>query len=314
MNEHRRTNPVSVPPEYYDHHDGTNRCPVCHDPDFQPLYKIEHFGFPFEFYRCRCGLIKQAPLPNEQFFEWFFNSEQFFSAKQTELDEIWGFYDYFRDESSRLKTSRRRYRKLSRLLDWQDPVSIMKIGPSTGTFLHVAAQDGHEVRGCDVSDRFVRFAAETYGVRIDHGRFERMSNDPGSFDAVLLFNVIENVPNLEEFLTAIRRALKPGGHLILNHVEMRGNLIAALQRDKYFLFRPPTCYGFENEALVQLLDRFGFHKRHRLRDVRYLHLEKISTLLRWRWLHTLARLTGTLRLEFAIWAYPSRIGVFERIT
>lgn len=303
---------ISVPKEYYDQNDGTNRCPVCHNPEFVLLHRVEHFGFPFEFYRCRCGLIKQAPLPNELFFEWFFNSEQFFSSKEAELDEIWGFYDYFRDESSRHKTSRRRYRRLSRLLNWDDPVSIMKIGPSTGTFLHIAAQAGHEVLGCDVSDRFVRYARDTYGVRIDHGRFEKMGYAAGRFDAVLLFNVIENVPNLEEFLGAIDRTLKPGGHLILNHVEMSGNAIAALQKDKYFLFRPPICYGFEGEALERLFGRFAFSKRHELRDVRYLHLEKISTLLRWRWLYKLARLSHVSRVEFPVWAYPSKINVFKR--
>lgn len=303
---------VTVPAEYYDQADGTGRCPACRDPRFTLLHRVEHFGFPFEFHRCRCGLIKQAPLPNERFFEWFFNSELFFSSKRSSQDEIWGFYDYFRDEPSRLATSRRRYRKLSRLLGWDTPRSIMKIGPSTGTFLHVAGEAGHRVLGCDVSDRFVRTARERYGVRIDHGRFERLGYADESFDAVLLFNVIENVPNLEELLAAVARTLRPGGHFILNHVEMRHNLLARLQRDKYFLFRPPICYGFEGPALGRLLGRFGFVRRHELLDVRDLHLEKVSTLLRWRWLHEAARRTGTLRTGFAVWAYPSRIGVYRR--
>lgn len=304
---------ISVPAEFYDKEHGANQCPVCLEPRFTLLHRVEHYGFPFEFHRCRCGLIKQVPLPNERFFEWFFNSDLFFSSKQARYDEIWGFYDYFHDESSRLKTSRRRYRKLSRLLGWDDPISIMKIGPSTGTFLYVAAQAGHDVLGCDVSDRFVRYALETYGVQVDHGRFERIGYEDGRFDAILLFNVIENVPDIEELLAAVQRTLRPGGHFILNHVEMKGNLIAKLQKEKYFLFRPPICYAFESPALQRLLARFGLEKRHDLLDIRYLHLEKISTLLRWRWLHGLARKSGTLRAEFPIWAYPSRISVFERV-
>lgn len=304
---------ISAPPdEYYDSDDGTNRCPACHEPRFSLLHRIEHFGFPFEFHRCACGLIKQAPMPNEDFFEWFFNSELFFSAKKTDSDEIWGFYDYFKDESSRLKTARRRFRRLSRLLPWGKPRRIMKIGPSTGTFLYTAAQAGHDAIGCDVSDRFVQFAQDHYGVRIDHGRFERLGYADEEFDAILLFNVIENVPNIDEFLAAVARTLKPGGHFILNHVEMRRNLLARLQRDKYFLFRPPICYAFEDAALQQLLSAHGLVLRHRFLDIRYLHLEKISTLLRWRWLLRLAEHTGTARLEFPIWAYPSRISIFER--
>lgn len=306
-------NKIHVPAEYYDSDDDVTRCPACHDPRFNPLYRVTHFGFPIEFHRCDCGLIKQVPMPNEDFFDWFFNSEVFFSSKESSTDEIWGFYDYFKDESSRLRTSRRRFSRLSRLLKWDSPRRIMKIGPSTGTFLHVASQAGHDVLGCDVSDRFIRYAKDAYDVPIDHGRFEHMDYDDQRFDAVLLFNVIENVPNIEEFLSAIQRTLAIGGHFIVNHVEMKGNLLAGLQKDKYFLFRPPICYGFEKSTLRRLLGRMGMQEVTSFRDVRYLHLEKISTLLRWRWLLRLSEFTRTSRIEFPVWAYPSRISVFERV-
>ncbi|MEM1154250.1 MAG: class I SAM-dependent methyltransferase [Pseudomonadota bacterium] len=305
---------TELPAAYYDQDDGINRCPACHTPRFSLLYRVTHFGFPFEFYRCECGLTKQAPMPNEAFFEWFFNSELFFSAKETDTDEIWGFYDYFKDESSRLRTSKRRFAKLSKLLNWDSTQSIMKIGPSTGTFLHVSQGAGHSVLGCDVSDRFIQYARETYGVPIDHGRFERVGYKDQQFDAVLLFNVVENVPNIEEFLGAIHRSLKLNGHFIINHVEMKSNLIARFQKDKYFLYRPPICYGFENETLAMLLNRLGFEEQYRVRDVRYLHIEKISTLLRWRWLLKLAEVTGISRIEFPVWAYPSWISVYKRVS
>jgi SAM-dependent methyltransferase len=306
---------TNIPEDYYDHADGINRCLVCEQPEFDLHREIKHFGFPFSFYRCRnCGLIKQAPMPNAKFFEWFFNSELFFSAKGSDSEEIWGFYDYFKDESSRLLTSKRRFKSLSKEIGWSDKkISLMKIGPSTGTFLHVAQQAGHNVRGCDISDRFAQYARKTYDVKIDIGRYEYFDYKDQQFDAIMLLNVVENVPNLAEFISAIRRTLKIGGHFILNHVEMKNNIIERLQGEKYFIYRPPICYAFEGNTLNHLMQNNGFKLVTKKRDIRYLHLEKITTLLRWRFALKLTKALRISRINFPIWAYPSWISIYERI-
>jgi SAM-dependent methyltransferase len=188
----------------------------------------------------------------------------------------------------------------------------MKIGPATGTFLHVAQQHGHRVRGCDVSGQFRAYAMEHYGVEIDHGRFERQPYADGQFDAILLLNVIENVPNQVELLQAIQRTLKPGGYFILNFVDMRRNLIAARQGSRYFLFRPPVCYAYPMPVMRRILDRFGFEVVEMRRDRRVLNVEKMVTLLGWKWALKLARALRVNRWAVAVWAYPSWIVVARR--
>ena len=299
------------PPEYYDHDDAENVCFLCGKPRYTPVCEPKHFGFPIRFMRCQCGLIKQVPMPNEQFFEWFFNSDVFFSAERT-AGNIWGYHDFFADESCRLATSKLRYRKLRRHLEVGRPLEIMKIGPATGTFLHVAKEHGHSVRGCDVSERFAAYARSTYGVTIDIGRFERMDYSEGQFDALFLLNVIENVPNQEELLGAIRRAVKPGGLFVLNVVDMRRNLVAALQKEKYFIYRPPVTYVYDLPVLERALEQLGFETEALYRDVRYLHLEKITTLLGWRAAWTAVRWARIHRIRFPVYAYPSRILVTRR--
>lgn len=305
---------MDVPRHYYDEADNETTCLICDNAQFEIFRKPDHFGLAVDFYRCSgCGLVKQAPMPNEGFFEWFFNSDLFFSSKKTDTDEIWGFYDYFKDESCRLRTSKRRFRLLSKLLNWNDSKrDFMKIGPSTGTFLHVANQAGHHAIGCDVSDRFVGYAKENYDVRIDHGRFEKMGYAENSFDAVMMFNVVENIPNLHEVLDSIASTVKPGGHFVVNHVEMKGNLIERFQKDKYFIYRPPICYAFERDTLDRLMAAKGFVPQKRFRDIRFMHLEKITTLLRWRWALKLSQWLRISRIEFPIWGYPSWITVYRR--
>lgn len=302
-------------PDYYFNQDDHTQCVVCGNPDFKLHREIKHFDFEFAFYRCaNCEVIKQIPMPNEKFFSWFFNSDLFLSAKGSNSQEIWGFYDYFKDESSRLKTSKHRYRKLSITLGWdKQKISLMKIGPSTGTFLHAAQLEGHEVRGCDISDRFANFAMDRYQVKIDIGRYEELGYPDEEFDVIMLLNVIENVPNLSAFIADIRRTVRVGGHLVLNHVEMKWNLVEKLQGSKYFIYRPPICYAFESVTLVKLLADYGFRFKTKTRDIRYMHLEKISTLLRWKWALKLANLLGIANINFPIWAYPSWMSIYQRV-
>lgn len=303
---------VAVPADCYDPGDGTDQCLLCGHPEYTPFVRNESFGIPVRFARCTCELVKQTPMPNERFFEWFFNSDLFVSAKESGSSQIWGFYDYLNDEDCRLATSRLRYRRLLAVFDSGRPLNIMKIGPSTGTFLHVANEHGHNAVGCDISSRFIDYAREHYGVRIDRGRFERLNYARNQFDVIMLFNVIENIPNLDQFLAAVRRTLKAGGYFILNYVDMEHNLIAALQRERYFLYRPPVCHVFNRRTMNAVLEKYGFEIRQCLRDVRYLHMEKMLSLLGWvRLLKALERFK-VHRIPFPIYSYPSRIVIARR--
>lgn len=301
------------PSECYDTSDSDNTCYLCETPHYKLVYNISHYDFPFTFKRCQCGLVKQTPMPNEQFFEFFFNSELFFSAKKTEKSRIWGYYDYFEDEPSRVMVSKRRYNKLSHLFEkLGHPLDIMKIGASTGFFLHILKQHGHNALGCDVSSQFVDYAKRHYNVRIDNGRFEHMDYADGQFDVIFLFSVLENISNPAEFLNAIYRTLKPGGYFILNFVDMEKNVIARLQKSNYFIYRPPVCYIYTMSVFEKVMNKYGFKIVKCHRDIRYLTIEKISTLLGWKWMLTLFRFLKLSRLHFPIYAYPSKIVVVRK--
>ncbi len=305
---------TSVPPDYYDHNDSVQNCFLCGAPSYQVYQKSHDFGLPLVFQQCRCGLIKQTPLPNERFFNWFFNAPVFYSAAHARNARIWGYQDYFGDERSRMATARLRYKKLSVYFPRQSGLRILKIGPATGTFLKVANDHGHHAIGCDISSEFVAFARSRYDVRIDHGRFEKMRYESEQFDIVVLFNVIENIPNQDEIWSEIQRVLKPNGIFMFNYVDMQSNIIAKLQGSRYFLFRPPVCYAFSASLIERLLGRFGFEPIVTKRDTRYMTLEKILTLLRLNYLARLFQRIGIAKLPFPIFAYPSRIVVARKHT
>ena len=95
-------------------------------------------------------------------------------------------------------------------------------------------------------------------------------------------------------------------------LDMRRNWLAALQKERYFLYRPPVTYIYDLPVLERTLNQFGFEIEAVYRDVRYLHLEKITTLLGWRWAWAAARGAGVHRIRFPIYAYPSRILLTRR--
>jgi len=304
---------TTIPIEYYDHEDRDNVCFLCDEPKYTLKYNVTHFDFPFNFKKCQCGIEKQTPMPNEKFFEWFFNSDIFYSAKDTKKKHIWGFYDYFKDEPSRLATSKRRYKKLSHVFEKKKPLNIMKVGPSTGTFLHVAKEKGHNALGCDVSCEFVNWAKEKYNVQIDHGRFEKIEYTNGQFDVLMLFNVIENIPNQDEFFKSVNNRLNKGGHFIFNFVDETNNWVSRIQKAKYFMYRPPICYIYTYKVVEMIMEKYGFKIVSNFRDVRYMHLEKILTLLSWNWALPIIRALKIDTINFPIFAYPSRIIVAEKI-
>ncbi len=303
---------TELPPEYYDQNDSDNVCFLCGHPKYTIKHHITHFEFPFIFKTCQCGIEKQTPMPNEKFFDWFFNSEVFYSAKNSKRDYIWGFYDYFKDESSRMATSKRRFRVLKNYFSTKRPLTIMKIGPSTGTFLFVANKHGHNAIGCDISSEFIDYAKKNYNARIDQGRFEHLKYEDEKFDIILLFNVIENIPNQDEFYKAVNRTLKKGGYFIFNFVNMKNNLIARIQGSKYFLYRPPICYGFTLDTINCIMNKYGFKIVDNKPDIRYMHLEKIFTLLHWKWLLPIIKFLKIDQTNFQIYAYPSRIIVAQK--
>jgi hypothetical protein len=62
----------------------------------------------------------------------------------------------------------------------------------------------------------------------------------------------------------------------------------------------------------RILEKFGFHVVECHRDIRYLHMEKIFTLLGWKWALPFARSVKLHRLHFPIYAYPSKILVARK--
>lgn len=295
--------------EFYE--PGPQKCFLCEEEDWASYRSTERFGFTLEFRKCRCGVASQHPLPNKRFYDWFFNSALFESAKKSGSKEIWGFYDFFADERARFLTSKLRMRMLRRHF----PASasrILKIGPATGTFLKLAQDIGHEVFGCDISPKFSEFALEKYDVKIDVGRFEDLPYSDVSFDLILALSIWENLPDPLGFMRLVRSKLKPGGALVLNYVNMERNLVEKFQKSNYFLFRPPVAHIYTTRLIYRLARKSGFKIEREIPDIRFMHAEKLFSTLGWQFAVRVVQRLRIAYLPFPFIAYPSKIIVLRK--
>ena len=303
---------IEIDSSYYDVLDAKNTCMFCQKAKFRTKYRNSRFGFPIKFAQCECGILKQVPMPNKKFFSWFFNAPVFFKAPTLIPNGIWGFFNVFEDNESRLRTGEHRYRLLKRKADLSKSISVMEIGPSTGDFLDVMRSKGHKPNGCDVSLKFIEAAKNQYDLSIDHGCFEDLSYPSESFDLVAFFNVIENVPNPVEFMTEVKRVVSEDGVIVFNFVNMKNNWINKLQGDRYFMWRPPICYAYNKGLIDRLLNNVGFDDVRFFFDIRFMTLEKIFTLLGWMTAYKIVKFFKLEKINIKLYAYPSYLVIARK--
>lgn len=168
------------------------------------------------------------------------------------------------------------------------------------------------MRGCDLSGPFIQLARQFHDIPTDQGYFEDMDYPDCSLDLIASFSVLENIPNQEEFLGVVHSKLKQGGLYYFNFVDMTRNWIEALQKDKYFLYRPPITYGFQQRHIVELLQRNGFSIMEISSDIRCLSVEKILGLLRWKKLLKLAHTLKCDQWNITLPAYPGKLVLAQK--
>lgn len=87
---------------------------------------------------------------------------------------------------------------------------VLDIGCSTGEFLEAIGWPVEHAWGMEISD-FARAQAQSLGISFDKDVF----SETDFFDLVVLRGTIQYLPSPFEYLYAIHRCLKPGGHLFL---------------------------------------------------------------------------------------------------
>jgi SAM-dependent methyltransferase len=151
-----------------------------------------------------------------------------------------------------------RARKVERLLGRRG--RVLDIGCGPGLQLEAFRARGWEVHGCELSDGAAACARER-GIPVQVGPAEKWPWPDGSFDAVVLWHVLEHHADPQAALEQARRLLMPGGLLLLG-VPNFGSPEARVTRQGWFhLDVPRHLSHFTPRALTQTLSEAGLTLR-----------------------------------------------------
>jgi 2-polyprenyl-3-methyl-5-hydroxy-6-metoxy-1,4-benzoquinol methylase len=151
------------------------------------------------------------------------------------------------------------------LLDLRAGVRLCELGCGPGWMTLLAARQGVEAMGYDISPEMIeiareRAAAEGVPARFEVGDMERLDLG-GQFDACLVYEALHHSSRPDLVIRAARRALRPGGRLLLAEPNWKQRFQGRRAASAY----GTTELGFTPHRLKRVLRASGFV------DVRRFH-------------------------------------------
>lgn len=218
-------------------------CPLCQSSQAETL----HVRHQFAYQRCRqCQLVRVNP--------------------QLTLSEIRALYQQGYESKCRVyakgsllipSQQRRVLTELAKIVRRRG--RLLDVGCFEGQFLRAARKLGWQVAGTEISEAAATSAQEEWGLDVRLGTLETIALTSQSFDAVVLRDVVEHLPEPIQTLVEASRVLRPGGALYIwtpNFDSLTRRLILGQQWGAV-IFPWHLCY-FTPATLTRAIEQAGF--------------------------------------------------------
>ncbi len=208
------------------------RCPFCLSTNAVPAFTVRGYSY-LECSSCSTLFVHPRPTPREL-------SELYQSGKEDLLSSTcWsGSTDSHRHDH-------RTWQHLLRVteeLAGRGPLLDMACG--TGQFLALARELGWtDLTGIEVVPEAARAAANLTGAKVLISDINEVPLSSQSFNAVVLWDIIEHVSDVHLVLREARRLLRPAGVLLMGSVNRHG-LSLRLLGPKALTVAPPEHLTF----------------------------------------------------------------------
>lgn len=220
-------------------------CPVCRGREAEPRYTIRELDF--KLVTCTvCGLGRLDPLPDADTIRSFYPPEYYGVTGAKFVPVI---------ESLIRIVGARQARSLTRGLATKS--RVLDIGCGRGVLLKTLAEMGFETHGFEISETAAVGADPRAQIRIASSLAE--ARYPGRyFDSVVLWHVLEHLPDPRETLLEIRRIMRRGARLAVA-VPNFSSIQSRWAGPAWFhLDLPRHLYHFPRHGLERLLADCGF--------------------------------------------------------
>lgn len=191
----------------------------------------------------KCGLQFLDPIPDEKRLKMIY--DDYYKA--------WGMAESL-DEVSKMKAKTfKGY--LDNIMPAVSSGRLLDIGCATGELLEVARNAGFDVYGIEVSAQGLVRCRERFGKdKIVEGNLKAGDFQPGFFDVITLFDVMEHILTPVKFLEIVSDILKPSGMLVMVTPDASSWTRKAMGR-RWPHYKEEHIYYYNKDNIVRMLSR-----------------------------------------------------------
>lgn len=187
-------------------------CPVCGASTSHKVLTAKDYTVSketFDIIHCgHCTVRYTQNVPNSANIGRYYQSQEYISHSETRQGLINRLYHSVRKITLR---SKQNWVKAATGLKQG---SILDIGCGTGAFLHYMQQGGWQITGLEPDATARENARSLYNIEPRPSE-DLFNLEPGTFDAITMWHVLEHVHTLHDYIRHIRTLLKPEGALII---------------------------------------------------------------------------------------------------
>jgi SAM-dependent methyltransferase len=208
---------------------------------------------PLHLVRCRqCGLVYVTPRLDQRTIQALYDEDYFATGNGARR----GYRDYLADRESYLLTFRRRMRWLERRAG--NGRRLLDVGCAAGFFLEVCRASGWDAWGVDPAACMVAYAQSKLQLPVFCGTLRERRFEPGSFDVVTLWDVLEHMTDPRRELLEVNRVLEPGGLLVVETQNIDSWVPKVLGKRWIHYGNDLHLFHFTPGTLTRLLEETGF--------------------------------------------------------
>ena len=223
--------------------------------------------------RCQqCDLVYLDYIPCHESLRALYSVEYFRSS-----DKRQGYHDYQSLEASLMATFKVRLRQMARFCS---PGRLLEIGCAMGFFLQAAQEAGWRVQGVEFSDHAASAARRRFNLPVITGLLKDARFPDASFDVVVMWDLIEHVPEPVSLMREVVRLLRPAGLIVLSTGDVE-SLLARLSGPRWHLYHLPEHLSFFSPVTItQLLESSGLRVQQLRHDGAMYTLEYLAYRLK----------------------------------
>ena len=242
-------------------------CPICGLSASALVQKGARHAPEAEVRRCgACGMVYLWPRPD---------ADELTRYYETSYREDYGELPVEKRYLEDLGEARRRVERLRPLLG--PGVGVLEIGCGSGAFLDAVRPYVEQLQGVEPDRESRTWIEGRLGLAVA-ADFESLRPEEETFDLVVMFHVLEHLPDPLAFLRSLPELLPVGGKAVIEAPNLDDALVSLYEIPAYqrFYYQKAHLLYFSADTLKRTLDRSGFEA-----EIRGVQRYDLSNHIRW---------------------------------